>query len=285
MLEPFGDRAVISASRRTDVPAFHARWLLDGLEKGHVLVPGLHGQPPRAVSLARRDVWGLVLWTRNPGPLLGSWDRLLALCPNLFFHLTITGLPRFLEPRTPEPGDAVALAAELAARLSPEHLVWRFDPLCPVPGWGLAEHEGAFRTLARALEGRVRTCLTSYVAPYAKTLRHLALAGQVPVPLSAEEKAAFAGRLAAIGREHGIALAACCDPEALAGGLAPGRCVDGKLLARLWEAPLLAALPAAPSRPGCGCGRSIDIGTYDTCAHGCLYCYATAGPRVRREKN
>ena len=27
-------------------------------------------------------------------------------------------------------------------------------------------------------------------------------------------------------------------------------------------------------REGCGCFESKDIGDYDTCPHGCVYCYA-----------
>jgi len=52
-------------------------------------------------------------------------------------------------------------------------------------------------------------------------------------------------------------------------------CLAGETISRLyyggnWH-------PAArPTRPECGCVENVDIGRYDTCPHGCAYCYATA---------
>ncbi len=40
-----------------------------------------------------------------------------------------------------------------------------------------------------------------------------------------------------------------------------------------------------PTREGCGCFASVDIGAYDTCPHGCIYCYANANRAVAVKKN
>ena len=54
------------------------------------------------------------------------------------------------------------------------------------------------------------------------------------------------------------------------------RCVDADLLGRL-RGVTLKAKKDPNQRPACGCAESVDIGAYDTCLHGCRYCYACAG--------
>ena len=85
--------AVVSASRRTDLPGFHAVWLADRLARFR--------RPPDAVFL----------WTKHPaavarpGPLRDAVRRL----PNVLVHLTITGLGAGpLEPRVPVWREALA---------------------------------------------------------------------------------------------------------------------------------------------------------------------------------
>ncbi|HPH42927.1 MAG TPA: DUF1848 family protein [Candidatus Aminicenantes bacterium] len=62
---------IISASRRTDVPAFFAREFMDGVRAGFLNVP--HPRNPRLVSrveLSPSGVEAIVFWTRDARPLL-----------------------------------------------------------------------------------------------------------------------------------------------------------------------------------------------------------------------
>lgn len=62
---------IISASRRTDIPAFYAPWFFNRLQEGYLLVPNPFD--PRTlsrISLGRDVVDCIVFWTKNPAPML-----------------------------------------------------------------------------------------------------------------------------------------------------------------------------------------------------------------------
>ena len=56
-------------------------------------------------------------------------------------------------------------------------------------------------------------------------------------------------------------------------GIPAGMCIDRELIARLTGYPI-STQKDKNQRDVCRCIESIDIGTYDTCFNGCLYCYA-----------
>jgi hypothetical protein len=61
---------IISASRRTDIPALYADWFRRRLEAGYCLVPNpVRPTQISRVSLARHDVDAIVFWTRHARPL------------------------------------------------------------------------------------------------------------------------------------------------------------------------------------------------------------------------
>jgi hypothetical protein len=283
---------IISASRRTDLPAHYTDWLLARLAAGYCLVRNPFNQRQTRVSLAPADVDGIVFWTRNPQPLLPHLPGLRARGYHGYFQLTLTPYRAPLEPGAPDPQQAVDRVRALADVLGPDLVVWRFDPLVETTAQPWDWHLERFDALAQALDGATRRCVFSFVNLYRRSrLRLDALAAEhgwryryyATAPREAalarggdaftrEEMASRAAELAALASARGLRLQSCCGPDWP--GIERARCIDPELLALARGAPVTA--PAHPSRPGCGCAASIDIGAYETCPRGCgaSYCYA-----------
>ena len=267
---------VISASRRTDIPAFYTPWLLNRLEEGYCeWMNPFSGQMSR-VSLLAEECVALVLWTRHPAPLLPHLPGLREDGYHCCAHVTLTGYPRTLEPHAPPVEVAVRNFHALSECLGADFVQWRYDPILLSREITAAYHRARFAHLARELAGATTRCLISFVNWYGKTARHLQqVAGEGgwydPGP---DERRALAVSLSGIAVEYGIGLYACCNPELIGEGIQQAHCVDADLLRRL-RPDLALRLRTLPTRAGCGCAASTDIGAYDTCTFGCAYCYAT----------
>jgi hypothetical protein len=264
---------IVSASYRTDIPAFHADWLLRRLEAGFADVRNPYAGTPYRVSLRPEDVAGFVLWTRNIKPLLPHLRR-LAACAPFMVQFTLTGYPRPLEPGVIDGEAAVGQFKALERDWGGRVAVWRYDPILISSLTPPEAHRERFAELARALAGTVDEVVVSFADLYRKTSRNLAAAARRhgltwrdPDPA---EKRALLSDLTGIAVEHGMSLTLCTEPE-LAGAL-PARCIDAERLSEIAGRPILAREKG--NRPGCFCAESRDIGAYDTCAQGCVYCYA-----------
>jgi hypothetical protein len=268
---------IISASYRTDIPAFYASWFLARLRAGYCRVANPYGGGMHEVSLAPGDVDGFVFWTRNMRPLLSDLDAVRRVAP-FIVQFTLTGYPRALESSVIAAEEAVAQLRELRRRWGPRVAVWRYDPVVFAAGLDSEAHAARFAGFAKALAGTVDEVVLSVVHPYKKTQRNLDRAarrhGFVWHDPPVEEKRWLLARLAATAAEHGIAPTLCSQPDLLAPGLGEARCIDVERLSDLAQQPIAAR--ESGNRPGCHCALSRDIGAYDTCPHGCVYCYAVA---------
>ncbi|MDH4162296.1 MAG: DUF1848 domain-containing protein [Nitrospirota bacterium] len=263
---------VISASRRTDIPAFYGEWFLHRLAEGFCDVLHPYTKKWFRVSLRREDVGAIVFWSKNYAPLLPKLDSVERTTRNLFFHFTITG-NRDLELRVPDFRESIGDYLYLTRRYSPDHLIWRFDPICITDKLSYVTYEERFVACAELLQGHASSCTISFAHPYRKMINNVRkYSSHVPVETSPEQQKAFAERLAQRAETYGIRLLACCNDHLLSDRIGKARCVDGRRLSLLFSTSL--ETRAAASRKGCGCTRSVDIGAYDTCGHGCLYCYA-----------
>ena len=260
---------IVSASRRTDVPAFHADWFGACLSRGVAEYRNPYSGRPAAVSLDKDSVAAFVFWTRDPRPFFPVLSRIEREGFRSVFHVTVTGFPREIEPSVPPLEDAVTAVRTLSGTIGPRRVLWRFDPL--LPGEDAETLVARFDRVSEDLAGLSTRCTVSLAKPYRKSLRatrHLpGIWEDSPALRSAVE------RIDALGRARGFTMLSCCSPLLAGWGVPPGACVDSGYLKELYPG---ADIPASPSpvRPGCLCHSSRDIGSYRTCRHGCLYCYA-----------
>jgi len=266
---------IISASYRTDIPAFYGRWFLNRLRAGYCRTINAFNGRPSDVALGPGSVDAFVFWTRNFEPLFPDLDLICGRAP-FVVQFTVTGYPRALETSVVLPERAVGQIQQLSARFGPKVPVWRYDPIVvsslTSPEWHLEN----FRRLAAELRGHVDEVVISFVQVYRKTLRNLDAAAarrhfEWRDP-GEDEKRELVRRLVDIAADHGMTLAICSQPQFSGGGAHEARCIDAHRLSDVAGRPIGAIEKG--NRPGCRCAQSRDIGAYDTCPHGCAYCYA-----------
>jgi hypothetical protein len=270
---------IISASRRTDIPAFFSPWLVNRLRAGSVLVrnPFNRRQVSR-IRLTPSVVDCVVLWTKNPAPLLPYLEEIADLGYPVVMHFTITACDQTLEPGLPGLHERIATFRTVSEKLGPERVWWRFDPILLTRIHDSAHWLDRFAVLAHALQGHTRQCTVSFVSLYAKCRRNLA--GIDLLEPGEKEKRELALGLAACARAHGIRPVACCDPFLTNEcGVEQAHCIDSAQLGAILGSTFRPQKDPG-QRPGCGCSLSIDIGAYDSCAHGCRYCYANTSARA-----
>lgn len=284
---------IVSASRATDIPAFHADWFMERLRAGYVEWRNpFNARQRQYVSFAKTRA--VIFWSKNPAALLPHLAELDALGLNYYFQFTLNDYEDDgLEPGVPPLAERIETFRQLAKRIGPERVVWRFDPLILTSTVTLEVLLDRIAALAEQLRGCTRRLVISFadIECYRSVLRRLSRSNAGAREFTPEEMDEFAAWLVERNKEWGLELSACAEDSALA-GIAKSRCIDGHLLASCFgddgelmeflggdtlfpgDGPVSSALKHRGQRKACGCIVSKDIGAYGTCGHGCLYCYA-----------
>ncbi len=278
-------KRIISVSRRTDVPAFYSEWFMRRIHEGFAGVVSPYGGKRYAVSLKPEDVTCFVFWSKDFAPFLRRLDALDRLGYTFYFNYTLTALPAVFENNVDKDAAFKSLTY-LSDRYSPGHINWRFDPIILSSITDSAFYLDAFERLAARLAGRVERCYFSFVTEYGKVKRNflqLRTHTGITIPdVHPDQKIALADRLAALAERHGIRMYSCCGDYLLSDRIHKAHCIDGAVIEQLF-CPQGLDYHTKPTRKECGCTESIDIGTYDTCPHGCVYCYANANKATANE--
>ena len=275
---------VISASRRTDIPAFHAEWFMQRIRDRTVRVLSPFGRGVQDVSLAPEDVVAIVFWTKDAVPLIPHLDELAAIGHCFTFLYSINNYPAFLEPKVPERGHTLQAVELLVRRFSASIFRWRYDTIVFTDVLNRGWHLQNFRELCRLLSPYTTECIFSFCDYYRKTIRNMELKVPNHRKPGESECREMAAEMADVAKEWGISFASCAHDFLVSETVTKARCIDPVFLAGVADSTerkaALATLKTSPTRKDCGCVASKDIGAYDTCAHGCVYCYANSNPEL-----
>jgi hypothetical protein len=266
---------LVSASRRTDIPAFYSEWFLNRVREGYALVRNPFN--PKAVSrieLTSELVDGILFWSKNPEPILPKLKELDGFAP-YYFQFTLTGYRQEVEPF--KTNDVTRTFIRLSDMIGANRVIWRYDPIFLSPEYTKEFHLREFERLCKALAGRTNSVTISFIVRYRSILSRLRTLNLAPI--TDADKSELAERFVIIASEHGIKVNSCAEETDLSQfGVGKAKCMDESVLESVGGVRL--SVPKDKTqRVGCNCSESVDLGEYSTCRNYCVYCYANHNSR------
>lgn len=283
---------IISASRRTDIPAFYAHWFINCIRAGYCTVPNPFNPKRIArVSLLPNDLDLIVFWTRNPKPLFPYLDELDQRGYHYYFQYTLLGYPRQIEPHNPPRSDAISTFRKLADRIGPERVIWRYDPIVFSKLTGARYHTENYAQIAAALKNSTHRSVISVMDMYAKSRKRidqLNRDGLAIIEHDGSPSQRFDDLMNACvraARQNDMHIQSCAeDLDLTIYGIQPGKCIDDRYISTTFGLEVDHRKDPG-QRKACGCVVSKDIGIYDSCLFGCPNCYATGSFERARQNH
>lgn len=278
---------IVSASRATDIPAFYAPWFFDRLRKGYIRWRNPFSGHDSFVSFANTRF--IVFLSKNPASIIPYLPILHDKGIGCYVQFTLYDYEAAgFEPGVPAFQQRIETFKRLVDMLGVGSVIWRFDPLVLTEEIGIENLIEKVGRIGDELKGYTEKLVFSFadIAGYKKVGRNLSQAGINYREWEEESMREFAARLSEINLEKwGYTLATCAESIDLSEyGIEHNRCIDPSLIARLSSEDtvlqnfLYGADADTGQRKACGCILSKDIGAYNTCPHGCAYCYANTSP-------
>ncbi len=263
---------ILSVSRRTDIPNYYSEWFFNRLKEGFLYVRNpMNFHQISEIKISPDVVDCIVFWTKNPLPMMERLDELEAY--NYYFQFTLTGYGNDVERNLPNKKTSVIpIFQELSNRIGKEKVVWRYDPIFFSNRYNAKYHLKAFRSIAEALSGYTEKCVISFLDIYPKNKKNMD--DLLSYDLSDSELREFAKELSNIAKENHIKIGSCAEKIDLDEyGIIHNSCIDKELIEKIIGCKLKINKDKN-QRIECGCVESVEVGTYNTCKNGCVYCYA-----------
>ena len=267
---------IISASRRTDIPAFYSSWFFNRLKDGFVLVPNPRNSKQLSRIFLSPDIVDcIVFWTKNPSSMLNKLVKLSEY--PFYFQFTLTAYEADIEKHLPALQKRIAIFKQLAEQVGQDRVIWRYDPILINKHYTIDYHIDFFNKIASSLRGYTDSCIISFIDDYPH-IRQSLIKEDIN-RLQVVDILNLCSSLSEITSDNQLILQTCAEEiELLNCNISHGACIDKTRIEKI-TGSLLLAKKDKNQRNNCQCLESIDIGTYDTCSFGCIYCYATTSKR------
>jgi len=278
---------IISASRRTDIPTFYSTWLINRVREGFCLVSNpINPRQITRVSLLPSAVDAFVFWSKNPKPMLKFLGEFDSRGFVYYFQYTLNDYPRAFEPSVPDINSRLDTFRALSNRLGSKRVIWRYDPIIISSATNYSFHTSTFRRLAYALRGLTRRVVISTVDLYRKTGKRMAKltsrcdTRRMEMQRDSPEILEMLSNIAKTASSVGMTPFSCAEKHTWS-GIQAGACIDHELIKSIGGHSSPKKDPG--QRINCRCVISRDIGKYDSCIHGCPYCYSTRDFELARQ--
>jgi hypothetical protein len=268
---------IISASRRTDIPAYYSDWFLNRIHERYVCVRNpMNIHQVSKINLNPDIVDCIVFWSKNPKPML---DKLQCLKEYAYyFQFTLNPYDRDIETNIPDKNEILDTFKELSDIIGPQKVIWRYDPILLNEKYTIQYHIDKFYQFAGELKGHTEKATFSFIDFYKQIKENIKFAGMGEITY--EEKSIIADNFSKIAKENSLHIDTCAEDIDLSKyDITHARCIDDKLIAKIIGYNFLAKKDKN-QRLECGCVGSIDIGEYNSCSNGCIYCYANYSKNI-----
>ncbi len=289
-------KIVISASRRTDIPAFYMEWFMGQIRLGQFEVINPFNRRVSYVPATPEKVHTIVFWSKNFEVFLNNHygEKLKDLGYNIFFNFTINSPDKILEPNIPSLEKRLEQLNTLSDLFGNNSINWRFDPICHyMKKNNLTNNLSEFNYIADSVsDSGVKRCITSFVDIYGKVKKRCSKISDFQfTPPSTNDKIAILTEMEIILTRLNINLILCCEKDIFEmlppiSKISQSSCIDNILLKELYGEGLSIAKDGGQRKNmGCGCKKSYDVGSYQSqpCDHNCLYCYANPKLHTKRD--
>ena len=214
----------------------------------------------RRIDLSPDTIDCIVFWTKDPQNLLPDLSELDKIGYKYYFQFTLTPYGNDIERNLRSKRDIESTFIRLSELIGKTRVIWRYDPIIINDTLTVDYHKREFTRLYDKLSSYTERIVISYADKYAKIKSDIIkrIRDEDITELNAFIKSA-----------SDIDVRSCCE-----NGFKSAACIDRELIESIINKPLPDLKRDKNQRAGCGCYESVDVGVYNTCPNGCVYCYA-----------